>query len=126
MREDDLLMITADHGCDPGYTKTTDHTREHTPFIIWSSNIEHKDISKQMQTTLSTLRKYSKYIKNTLEYSYNNGVMERNNNTCKLIKRISFGFRNFRNMKSRIMIITNIFRKEKREYCTKYTIPKFV
>ena len=89
-------------------------------------NNEHKDISKQMQTTLSTLKKYSKYIKNTLEYSYSNGVMERNNNTCKLIKRISFGFRNFRNMKSRIMIITNIFRKEKREYCTKYTIPKFV
>ena len=53
-------------------------------------------------------------IKTTLEYSYSNGVMERNNNTCKLIKRISFGFRNFRNMKSRIMIITNIFRKEKR------------
>ena len=86
---------------------------------------EYKNISKQMQTILSTLRKYSKYIKNTLEYSYSNGVMERNNNTCKLIKRISFGFRNFRNMKSRIMIITNIFRKEKRKYCTKYTIPKY-
>ena len=26
MREGDLLMITADHGCDPSYTKTTDHT----------------------------------------------------------------------------------------------------
>ena len=88
-------------------------------------NKEYKDISKQMQTTISTLKKYSKYIKNTLEYSYSNGVMERNNNTCKLIKRISFGFRNFRNMKSRIMIITNIFRKEKREYCTKYSIPKY-
>ena len=88
-------------------------------------NKENKDISKQMQTTLSTLKKYSKYIKNTLEYSYSNGVMERNNNTCKLIKRISFGFRNFRNMKTRIMIITNIFRKEKREYCTKYSIPKY-
>lgn len=88
-------------------------------------NKEYKDISKQMQTTLNTLKKYSKYIKNTLEYSYSNGVMERNNNTCKLIKRISFGFRNFRNMKSRIMIITNIFRREKREYCTKYTIPKY-
>ena len=73
----------------------------------------------------NTLKKYSKYIKNTLEYSYSNGVMERNNNTCKLIKRISFGFRNFRNMKSRIMIITNIFRKEKREYHTKYSIPKY-
>lgn len=74
-------------------------------------NKEYKDISKQIQITLNTLKKYSKYIKNTLEYSYSNGVMERNNNTCKLIKRISFGFKNFRNMKSRIMIITNIFRK---------------
>ena len=88
-------------------------------------NQKYKDISKQLQTTLNTLKKYSKYIKNTLEYSYSNGVMERNNNTCKLIKRISFGFRNFRNMKSRIMIITNIFRKEKREYHTKYSIPKY-
>ena len=88
-------------------------------------NQKYKDISKQLQTTLNTLRKYSKYIKNTLEYSYSNGVMERNNNTCKLIKRISFGFRNFRNMKSRIIIITNIFRKEKREYHTKYSIPKY-
>ena len=88
-------------------------------------NQKYKDISKELQTTLNTLKKYSKYIKNTLEYSYSNGVMERNNNTCKLIKRISFGFRNFRNMKSRIMIITNIFRKEKREYHTKYSIPKY-
>ena len=88
-------------------------------------NQKYKDIFKQLQTTLSTLRKYSKYIKNTLEYSYSNGVIERNNNTCKLIKRISFGFRNFRNMKSRIMIITNIFRKEKREYHTKYSTPKY-
>ena len=51
--------------------------------------------------------------------------MERNNNTCKLVKRISFGFRNFKNMKARIMIITNIFRKEKREYQAKYSIPKY-
>ena len=88
-------------------------------------NKEYKDISKQIQITLNTLKKYSKYIKNTLEYSYSNGVMERNNNTCKLIKRISFGFKNFRNMKSRIMIITNIFRKDKREYHTKYSTPKY-
>ena len=32
--EDDLVMITADHGCDPGYTATTDHTREHVPLLI--------------------------------------------------------------------------------------------
>ena len=33
--EDDLLMITADHGCDPAFTKTTDHTREYTPLIMY-------------------------------------------------------------------------------------------
>lgn len=32
--EEDVLMITADHGCDPSYTKTTDHTREYTPFLM--------------------------------------------------------------------------------------------
>lgn len=40
MKEDDVLMITADHGCDPAYTKTTDHTREHTPFIMYGKNIK--------------------------------------------------------------------------------------
>lgn len=33
LREDDLLIITADHGCDPGYTETTDHTREYVPML---------------------------------------------------------------------------------------------
>ncbi|MBR2047064.1 MAG: phosphopentomutase [Oscillospiraceae bacterium] len=32
--EEDILMITADHGCDPAYTATTDHTREYVPLII--------------------------------------------------------------------------------------------
>ncbi len=34
LREDDVLMITADHGCDPGYTATTDHTREYVPLLV--------------------------------------------------------------------------------------------
>ena len=33
LRDDDILMITADHGCDPAYLATTDHTREYVPFI---------------------------------------------------------------------------------------------
>ena len=32
--QEDLVMITADHGCDPGYTATTDHTREYVPLLI--------------------------------------------------------------------------------------------
>lgn len=34
MREDDLLILTADHGCDPSYTGT-DHTREYIPILVW-------------------------------------------------------------------------------------------
>lgn len=42
------------------------------------------------------------------------GIMERNNNTCKLIKRIGFEYRNFDNFKARILIITNLFRHTKK------------
>jgi phosphopentomutase len=34
MREDDLLIISADHGCDPG-DMSTDHTREYVPVLAW-------------------------------------------------------------------------------------------
>lgn len=40
MREEDILMITADHGCDPAYMATTDHTREHTPLIIYGKPVK--------------------------------------------------------------------------------------
>ncbi len=39
MREDDILIITADHGCDPGYLATTDHTREYTPFLMYGARV---------------------------------------------------------------------------------------
>lgn len=42
MRDEDVLMITADHGCDPG-DESTDHSREYTPFIIYSRSIPAKN-----------------------------------------------------------------------------------
>lgn len=39
LREDDLLMITADHGNDPTYTGT-DHTRERVPFLAYSPSMK--------------------------------------------------------------------------------------
>lgn len=39
LREDDLLILTADHGNDPTYIGT-DHTREKVPFIMWSPSME--------------------------------------------------------------------------------------
>ena len=38
--EDDLVMITADHGCDPAYTATTDHTREYVPLLILGKQVK--------------------------------------------------------------------------------------
>ena len=38
--EEDVVMITADHGCDPGYTATTDHTREYIPLLILGKGVK--------------------------------------------------------------------------------------
>lgn len=37
--DEDILMITADHGCDPGYTVSTDHSREYTPLLLFGRQI---------------------------------------------------------------------------------------
>ena len=39
MGEEDILLITADHGCDPCHTGT-DHTREHVPLLIWGQKVK--------------------------------------------------------------------------------------
>ena len=38
--EEDVVMITADHGCDPAYTATTDHTREYVPLLVLGKNVK--------------------------------------------------------------------------------------
>ena len=42
--EEDLVMITADHGCDPAYTATTDHTREYVPLLILGKAVKSGNI----------------------------------------------------------------------------------
>ena len=44
MSDEDLLIITADHGCDPGFLKTTDHTREYIPVLVYNKKMESKDL----------------------------------------------------------------------------------
>ena len=44
LKEGDIVMITADHGCDPAYTKTTDHTREYIPLIALGPNVKPVNI----------------------------------------------------------------------------------
>lgn len=40
LKDDDILMVTADHGCDPAFLKTTDHTREYIPLLMYGKNIK--------------------------------------------------------------------------------------
>ena len=40
LREDDMLIVTADHGCDPAYTRSTDHTREYVPFLAFGQKVK--------------------------------------------------------------------------------------
>ena len=41
--EEDRLIITADHGCDPS-TPSTDHSREYVPILIWGKNLKPYDL----------------------------------------------------------------------------------
>ncbi len=42
--EEDLVMITADHGCDPAYTATTDHTREYVPLLVLGKAVKPENM----------------------------------------------------------------------------------
>ena len=53
-----------------------------------------------MKTALKTLTNYQDYIKNTIETSYTNGVLEGINNKIKVIKRMAFGYRSFYHFKA--------------------------
>ncbi len=55
MGEDDILMITADHGCDPGDT-STDHTREYVPLILYGKGIAPKNFGTK--DGFSTIARY--------------------------------------------------------------------
>ncbi len=60
LRDDDILMITADHGCDPG-DESTDHTREYTPLLMYGKRIKPG-------VNLGTRRTFSDIGATILEY----------------------------------------------------------
>ncbi|MCM1214769.1 MAG: phosphopentomutase [Lachnospiraceae bacterium] len=60
LREDDLLMITADHGCDPAYTATTDHTREYVPLLMYAPS--QRDFLPKNLGTLDTFAKIGETV----------------------------------------------------------------
>ena len=59
MNADDLLMITADHGCDPG-TPSTDHSREYIPLLVYGKAVK-------AGTNLGTRTTYADHSKTILD-----------------------------------------------------------
>ncbi len=61
MGPEDVLMITADHGCDPGYLATTDHTREYVPWLIYGKPVKEG-------VNLGTVKSFTAIASTVCEY----------------------------------------------------------
>ncbi len=60
LNNDDMLIITADHGCDPG-TPSTDHSRENVPVLVYQKNKDSKNLG-----TLNSFAEIGKIAYNAL------------------------------------------------------------
>ena len=70
MKEEDILIITADHGCDPGDSHT-DHTREYTPFIMYGSSVKPQNFG-----TRATFADIAATVAEYLEIQFNSEGIE--------------------------------------------------
>lgn len=77
MTEDDILMLTADHGCDPT-TESTDHSREYIPILVYGSNINPVNIgTRESFTDISkTILEYFNIENNIEGKSFLNNILK--------------------------------------------------
>ena len=74
---------------------------------------ERVPMPKGIRKALTTFKKYAKYIKNTMAYpEYTNGHIEGINNKLKLIKRVAYGYRKFKNFRLRALIIFRVLKQD--------------
>lgn len=77
-------------------------------------NSKLKVYPQKMRTALTSLEKYLDSIKNAFTYSLSNGPIEGINNKIKLIKRSGYGYRNFKNLRNRVLISFNLVQNSKK------------
>lgn len=89
-------------------------------YILYSIDIRNKDIflsiikgknlkvSKYMKKALKTFKNMKEYILNAFDYEYSNGIVEGTNNLIKQIKHTACGYRKFKHLKARIMLIKGL------------------
>jgi len=69
---------------------------------------KNKNISKYMKKAFKTFRDMEKYIVNSFDYEYSNGIVEGTNNLIKQIKHAACGYRKFTHLKARVMLIKGL------------------
>lgn len=84
--------------------------RDKETFInIVHNNKNNKRISKKMRIALKTFITLEKYILNSFDYEYSNGITEGINNLIKQVKHSACGYRKFKHLKARIMLIKGLY-----------------
>ena len=113
MRECDIVSYLT--GSDPQPQETYDlyqsllhalKKKDPDQFFLHCNNAS-PNISNYMKKSVRTFLQNESGIRNSMLYTWSNGVIEGTNNLIKVIKRISFGYRSFVSFKIRILLITN-------------------
>lgn len=88
--------------------------------ILYSIDTKNKDIflsiingknlkiSRYMKKAIKTFKNMEQYILNAFDYEYSNGIVEGTNNVIKQVKHIACGYRKFKHLKVRIMLIKGL------------------
>lgn len=82
------------------------YTLQRTQFYDWIKNAESCGIS-EFEKCAATYRHWAKEILNAFKYGLTNGPTEGFNNKIKVLKRISYGIRNFERFRTRIIHSSN-------------------
>ncbi|MNI18794.1 Transposase [compost metagenome] len=81
----------------------TSYEEQEKAFRKWIYDADCSTI-KEFKSAVKTLRQWHEYISNSFKYNISNGPVEGKNNLIKVLKRISFGFRNLDNFRIRILM----------------------
>ncbi|WP_349252236.1 ISL3 family transposase [Erysipelothrix aquatica] len=106
---DDLLRLSQEFETTYWLCQHLKQAIKHKNISLLSDLINQSNpyVADSMQRVLKTFKKQESYIINALTYPYSNGRLEGTNNLIKVIKRIAFGYRDFYNFRSRILLISN-------------------
>lgn len=82
------------------------YSYQRAELVKWIENAENSGIP-EFEKCAATYRRWLKEIKNAFKYGYTNGPTEGFNNKIKVLKRVSFGIKNFQRFRNRVIHCTN-------------------